>query len=181
MTVDWTWYMLVLIIANLVMILEDRRRRADEIGPPKLKVRNWRRRLWIAAALVVGSPMGFLVLEMSVPMGSGSPAEAARLRVKLEPVTDPDSGLGIDREYVTKRFPNGEWIAAICRRSHDWMSYFKGGGTVVLKDSRGRIRAFFGHCCGGEGGLGMTFSRSNSLDEFDALMPPTTFHEYEWP
>lgn len=56
-----------------------------------------------------------------------------------------------------------------------------GGGTLVVKDSRGAIRAFFGHVCGPrflEGQL----ERAKSLDDFyDHCLPEWHFQEYEWP
>jgi len=43
-----------------------------------------------------------------------------------------------------KNFNNGEWVFGVSSDSHSnpW------GGTIVLKDSNGKISSYFGHVCG---------------------------------
>ncbi len=48
--------------------------------------------------------------------------------------------------------PNGDWLAMAYASSHGW----RGGGTVVTRDSTGRIRVFFGHVCGRPPAFGET-------------------------
>jgi hypothetical protein len=62
-------------------------------------------------------------------------------------------------------FPDGDWLAMAYRSSHNtW-----GGGTVVTRDSAGRIRVFFGHVCGSPNVFG------ESLDEvYASLVNPSS-------
>lgn len=115
--------------------------------------------------------------------GTGSMAEAVRLRAILEPIPDPEAGRGCDPEFSFHRFPNGEWVMGIARDSHASLSRYRGGGTVVMKDSRGRVRCFFGHVCGSgridtiEGMRGV-----DSLDDFDARLAKDSYRvEQAWP
>ena len=105
---------------------------------------------WIAIAstLIVGLPAVFVSVYFFSSGGTGSIDEALRLKAVVEQIPDPESGEGCDDGYAAKRFANGEWVLGIGRDSHAMMSEFRGGGTVVVKDSRGRIRCFFGHVCG---------------------------------
>jgi hypothetical protein len=43
-----------------------------------------------------------------------------------------------------KRFSNGEWVFGVSSDSHTSSK----GGTIVLKDSSGKIHTYFGHVCG---------------------------------
>jgi hypothetical protein len=54
-----------------------------------------------------------------------------------------------------------------------------GGGTLVVKDSRGNVRAFFGHVCGGDY-LDMELRFTKSLDHFYKLLHESGFKEYGW-
>lgn len=75
---------------------------------------------------------------------SGSPELAEEWRERLLPIDSPETAA---RVAMSKRWPNGEWVAWLSAESHGiWV---RGGGTVVIKDSRGQVRAFFGHVCGG--------------------------------
>jgi hypothetical protein len=91
----------------------------------------------------------------------GSPEYAARWRAVLEPLPDPETAQASHPEVMGRRFPNGEWAFGVDRDSHR----FKDGGTIVVKDSTGRVRAFFGHVCG-SGRLGGWLREANSLEEF---------------
>ena len=60
------------------------------------------------------------------------------------------------------RFDDGAWLFGLCQSSHGvWK---RGGGTVVVKDSKGQVRAFFGHVCG-DGALGDRWEQ-DSLAEY---------------
>jgi hypothetical protein len=72
------------------------------------------------------------------------------------------------KAMLARRFPNGEWML-------DSLSLLRfglfrwGGGTIVVKDSRGKIRAFFGPISGTRG-LAMIFVGTSDLDAFYARM-----------
>lgn len=122
---------------------------------------NWRRVL-IAFAIIVPLILGLIELESA--LGYGSVAEAHRLRTVLEPIDQPDATLD-ERDVESKRFPNGEWIVGIGQSSHNSWAILRGGGTLVVKDSRGQVRAFFGHICG-PAGFQWTVQTATNLDEF---------------
>src|SRR5262245_10668661 len=76
----------------------------------------------------------------------GSPDLAARWKAELIEYRTPDEAQTRNPDVIVIKFDNGEWLFGLCRSSHGaWRS---GGGTVVVKDSKGQIRAFFGHVCG---------------------------------
>jgi len=103
--------------------------------------------------LLLGSPflfIGFIVVGFQFTGGSGSMAKAQQLRPQVEAVPGPES-LPSDRNWAAVKCANGEWILGISTSSHDMYSSWFGGGTVVLKDSRGRVRCFLGHVCGAVG------------------------------
>ena len=139
---------------------------------------------WLILAflvLAVLSPIAIIAFYFETMGGAGSPSEAARLKEIVERIPDPESGQGVDPQYAAMRFKDGEWVLGIGRDSHGWMSKYRGGGTIVVKDSRGRVRCFFGHLCGSEF-LGMCMSRGQSLDEFyKNLTEYGNFTEYGWP
>ena len=58
-------------------------------------------------------------------------------------------------------------MIGIAQNSHGLFS--RGGGTIVVKDSRGDIRAFFGHVCGPRY-LHTFFRDAPDLDRFYARM-----------
>ncbi len=77
-------------------------------------------------------------------MGAGSVAHANVWRERFQQVGDPDAARKAFAGIVAKRFSGGEWVFGVSEDSHASPE----GGTIVLKDSRGRVRAFFGHVCG---------------------------------
>jgi hypothetical protein len=125
---------------------------------------------------------GLLHLYFNSEGGTGSMSEAVKLRAILEPIASPEDGVGCHPEYVSKRFSNGEWLLAIGRDSHGPLSRYTGGGTFVMKDSRGRLRCFLGHVCGA-GGPGLIYlSELGSLDDFDEKLAKTKqLIEQPWP
>lgn len=77
----------------------------------------------------------------------------------------PDEALEANPLVSSKAYPSGEWASGLSQDSHGlWRS---GGGTVVVKDSRGGVHAYFGgHVCG-PGFLGdYLLAETKSLDEF---------------
>ena len=140
---------------------------------------SWRR----ATLLIVTVLASFVVLFLffAVSSGSGSPDGAVSLRALVEPIANPEAGEGTDPEYATKRFSNGEWVLGISRDSHGILCRFHGGGTVVLKDSRGQIHCFFGHVCG-PGWLRNSLADTRSVNElYQNLTKDYRFTEYYWP
>lgn len=91
----------------------------------------------------------------------GSPEYAAKWREVFDGVADPDDAHAHYPEVQFKRFGKGEWVFGVSRDSHR----FPDGGTIVVKDSTGRVRAFFGHVCG-PGRLAMMMDPATSLEEF---------------
>lgn len=128
--------------------------------------------------MLVAALIGFFWLGMQTSGGMGSMNEAERLRPIVEGITGPDDQTG-EAGHWAIRFPNGEWVAGVAKDSHALYAQWTGGGTVVLKDSRGRVRCFFGHVCGNCNLYVDTF-RLQSLDEFDAQFT-AKFAEQKWP
>jgi hypothetical protein len=110
---------------------------------------------------------------------SGSPELAAEWQAVLTPLTPTASELHKDPpdlEFVT--FPNGEWIIGFAQNSHGIS--VRGGGTLVVKDSRGNVRAFFGHVCGPHY-LRTFFCETPDLDGFYARLKRLEFTEHVLP
>lgn len=101
--------------------------------------------------------------------GEGSIPEAERMASKLRTIDSPETSLTDDAEVSSHRFENGEWICALSRSSHGFMSKYRGGGTMVIKDSRGRVRCFMGHICG-ESFPNVSANLSKDLDGFDSFL-----------
>jgi hypothetical protein len=96
----------------------------------------------------------------------GVPSVARQLKAEIEPIPDPDTALQLHPEWAVLRFPNGEWVFGYGINSHAVFRH--GRGTQVLKDSRGRVRIFFGHVCGDNGVIGAFRGAwyAKSLDDF---------------
>ncbi|WP_162660593.1 hypothetical protein [Tuwongella immobilis] len=122
-------------------------------------------------------PCGFFGLWMAAASGSdrGSPALAAEWRDQLAQFPDPDSAKAADPSMIVVRCENGDWVFGRTQSSHGvWL---RGGGTVVMRDSGGRIRAFFGHVCGGDY-LPGSFGRLPDLAAFYAAVVTDGFVEH---
>ncbi len=127
------------------------------------------RRKWLLVsaagvlALLACGALAFWVLgpTLFLGYGEGSPAHAQRWKEAFEGLPDPETAQSQYPEVVAKRYANEEWIFGVCEDSHSspW------GGTVVVKDSRGQVRAFFGHVCGSRA-LEIGLQQSDSLDDF---------------
>jgi hypothetical protein len=74
-------------------------------------------------------------------------------------VPDPNTNRKGNAWALLYDLPTGDWLAMAYASSHHGGL---GGGTVVTRDSTGRIRAFFGHVCG------RPFAHGASLEEIYA-------------
>jgi hypothetical protein len=97
----------------------------------------------------------------------GLPSVARRLKAEMEPIPDPDTALRLHPDWAAARLGNGEWIFGHGIDSH---GLAPGRGTLVVKDSRGRVRIFFGHVCGTNGPIGSMAPYWN----LDAMYPHLT-------
>src|SRR5262249_39307224 len=89
----------------------------------------------------------FLARKIDELGNRGSPELAQEWRAKLESLGGLEEAKEKDHDIQGRQFPNGEWAFGFCRDSH---GFTRGAGTLVVKDSRGATRAFFGHVCGPE-------------------------------
>jgi len=92
--------------------------------------------LWLAWCQRVGSQ----------PMGTGSPMFAKRWAARFEKWESPQEAERRSRRVGSLSLPDGTWFYAVCDGSH----CNPNGGTVVIRDSSGAIRCFFGHVCIGD-------------------------------
>lgn len=133
-----------------------------------MKHRRTLRWALVGCAGLLALPCGLFGFYASLEGGSsrGSPALAAEWRDRLSQYLDPEAARAGDPEVVVLGFTNGEWVFGRSQSSHGM--WHRGGGTVVVRDSRGRTRAFFGHVCGwGQLGVASSeFSQLPSLAEF---------------
>lgn len=107
--------------------------------------------------------------------GQGDAGYAQKWRERLEPLADPEEACGRYPEVVAEKFENGEWIFGVCDDSH--RSHW--GGTIVVKDSRGQVRALFGHVCGPSFLKAvLKMQDEKSLQGFYSSRYLHSFHEY---
>jgi hypothetical protein len=130
----------------------------------------------IAVGLLALIPIGIFVFYWAAASGSssGSPELAAEWREQLKQYPDPAAASASRTHIAVIRFRNGEWLFGCAQNSHGiWL---RGGGTVVVKDSTGRTRAFFGHVCG----AGLPNARDNlpSLDDYYKQLVEMGFTEH---
>ena len=123
--------------------------------------------LWVllSAGGLAAIPCGFFGLWFAASAGTdrGSPTLAAEWRDHLARFDGPDDAVAADPEIAAMRFSNGEWALVKAQDSHGiWR---RGGGTVVVRDSGGRTRVFFGHVCG----AGRDYFGCLNLKSLDAL------------
>ena len=83
---------------------------------------------------------------------------------EMEPFHDPDEAVAAHPEWFQHRFENGEWIFGYGIDSH---GFAFGGGTLVIKDSRGRTRVFFGHVCGTNAGFPWNMRYCKGIDHIE--------------
>lgn len=108
----------------------------------------------------------------------GSPALAVEWRDHLAQFPDPVAARANDPEVIVLRFENGEWVFGRTQSSHGiWR---QGRGTMVVRDSSGRTRAFFGHVCG-SGHLAPFNPDLPDLAEFYEQLRKNKFTEHPLP
>jgi hypothetical protein len=112
-----------------------------------MKRRN--RRLWpftLAGLGLISVPAVVCGLFGNWGEPEGSVKLARKWKAELSQYRTPDEAVARNQDVFVRRFDNGEWLIGRCRNSHGLWAI--GGGTVVVKDSTGQVRAFFGHVCG---------------------------------
>ena len=118
-----------------------------------------------------------LILLAVIFLGSkdtGSPELAAEWRARLESYESLREAKEAERLLVVVEFDDGEWAMALAQNSHGGLR--NGGGTVVVRDSRGQVRAFSGHVCG-HGELGPALWDAETLEEFYEALAGVDFIE----
>jgi hypothetical protein len=94
----------------------------------------------------------------------GLPSAGRRLKAEMESIPDPDMAQRFHTDWAVRKFSNGEWVFGYGINSHGSRPW---RGTLVVKDSRGQVRIFFGHVCGTNGVAPlMSQGRVQSLDDF---------------
>jgi hypothetical protein len=144
-----------------------------------MRKRRWLLPGCLAFWLLVSGFVGFVFVVRENSRGTGSMTFAVKVRPGVEAMPEPERTFADnDTGRLGIRFTNGGWVTGVGMSSHGFFCDFNGGGTVVLKDSRGRVRCFFGHVCG-NCNL-MRANEATSLDEFDSFLTPH-FTEQRWP
>lgn len=138
------------------------------------------RRAWIRCAILgaILLPVGLAIFWYAVSAGSsaGSPELAREWKTDLERYGNPDEAKRADRDIIVLRCENGDWVFGRSVDSHG--TWHRGGGTVVVRDSAGRTRAFFGHVCGGgHFGFGPAIDVTN-LENFYTQLKQAGFREH---
>ena len=109
----------------------------------------------------------------------GVPSVGRRLKAEMEGIPNPDSALLRNPDWFAIRCLNGEWVFGHGINSH---GLGPGHGTLVVKDSRGRIRIYFGHVCGPNAGLEWLASTRElrSVDSFYNMLSESLPYLREW-
>jgi hypothetical protein len=107
----------------------------------------------------------------------GLPSVGRKLKAEMEGIPDPETAIQLHPDWTYVRFRNGEWVFGHGIDSH-WIWF--GRGTLVLKDSRGRVQIYFGHVCGPNHAITPYDSRHlSSLDAFyEQLLSTRSLHEW---
>ncbi len=106
------------------------------------------RKVFVVARTVFLCLFGLVVVTVVVPsclpMGDGSPRYARKWSTRLAEVSSPQQARELYDQAGVREFTNGDWLVWVSDNSHGnpW------GGTVVTKDNRSGVRAFYGHVCG---------------------------------
>ena len=128
--------------------------------------------------LVLLVPVAFFALYAFVSFGSdaGSPELAAEWRDELASYESPQTAMLADAAIEHVTFDNGDWLIGRAQDSHGM--WRRGGGTMVVFDSNGESRVFFGHVCG-SGFIGCGFIEHADLQSFYARVVENGFEEYD--
>lgn len=99
--------------------------------------------------------------------------EAKRLRDELTSLHGLDH---LPEEVDLFRFPDDTWVMGVGIGSH---SMRQAGGTLALRDSRGKVQVFVGHVCGpGWMGNQVSLQQATTLDEFYKVLAKMRFEKY---
>lgn len=125
------------------------------------------RRIALIVLLVIGPILGYLltctVLSAWVfGLGHGDSNYARTWKQRIEALPDPATAKVAYPEIEATTFPNGEWVFGVSSDSHG--SHW--GGTIVIKDSTGKVHVYFGHVCGPHRLEACMFHQCKSLEEF---------------
>lgn len=134
----------------------------------------------IGVAILLGSVVCMLTaMLINLAAGvndNGSPELAEEWRSALQPLSLSAGDFHAEHPGIeVVRFPNGEWVIGLAQNSHGL--FVRGGGSRVVKDSRGSVRAFFGHVCGPHY-LQTFFRETPSLEGFYARLKHLDFTEH---
>jgi hypothetical protein len=129
-------------------------------------------------AIIALGLLAMRALNSGPELGRGSTEHAAKWKTIFESLSDPELVKSRYPFAATKRYADGSWIFGVSEDSHAG----RDGGTIIVKDSNGKVRAFFGHVCGPDM-LQEVISRSNSLAEFyyTVSISQFKFAEYGFP
>lgn len=144
--------------------------------------RSRRLRVSHLLALVAGMAVLALVikeifLSPGDPMGKGSPQEAQRWKSAFVAIDTPGQAQTRVPGVFVKPFADGSWVFGVARGSHGDAD----GGTIVVKDSTGAIRAFFGHVCDPSPTTMMTQTPDDALASFYRGLLAAKYTEYSYP
>jgi hypothetical protein len=125
-----------------------------------------RRWLWSVGVLAVGGGAAAW-WESNREWGPTRDEFVRDLTPRLAAVESPDEADATIQNCSSLRFPNGEWVAGAGVDGH---SRARARDTLVVRDSRGRVRAFAGgHVCGPRwiaNKLRLDWTRYRSLADF---------------
>ena len=145
-----------------------------------------RRRPLLRLAIVLGAVLlipGVCLAVLRVVFAvndRGSPELAAEWKAELSQYRTPEEAQAKSRDIIVLRFGDdaGGWVFGRCQDSHG--AWRRGGGTVVVKDSKGQVRAFFGHVCGA-GNLGAAWEQWSLEDFYKKTLGEGRFVEHHFP
>lgn len=131
-------------------------------NPAKRTTHTRRRRLILT--VVIGVVLACLYVLRT---GNGSTYYAQKWASQFKAWDKPETAKANCPRVASRTFPNGEWLYGVFEDSHS-SKFF--GGTIVIRDSKGRIRCFFGHVCGGHYLTLLSLSsEAKTLDDFYKL------------
>jgi hypothetical protein len=140
------------------------------------------RRPKLFAAVVIGWVIVGLSIWAWVDWKRGLPRdeEISRLKAILNDITTPEEAEAKIEGCITRRFPNNEWVTGIGIDGHSWR---RAANTLVVRDSRGQVKAFVGaHICGPRwmenGPYHDQYLKLESLDDFYNCLAKLDFREY---
>ncbi len=102
------------------------------------------KRLVIWLIVIIFSLVLINIVLAPIKMGEGSEKYAIEWTEKFKPLDSIESAQKKYPDIKSYIFENGDWVFGICKDSHSSSQ----GGTIVIKESSGKIRCFFGHVCG---------------------------------